>query len=151
MTRFETAASVRISLSGLSFGLYGAGNTAGRKYAFNLSGFAGGDSYSLHRNAANKWVYAALGMDLATRTGSVVVRDMDGNVLDRNICFCRAMNLQQNFANALPADQRAAALDQGHAHNDYLDVNFYALGLPAAVDLACRDEGTQTWSRPGAG
>ena len=38
----------------------------------------------------------------------------------------------------------------GHAHSDFLDVNFFALGLPLAVDLACRNEG-DNWSRPHAG
>ena len=38
---------------------------------------------------------------------------------------------------------------QGHVHSDYLDLNLYGMGLPVAVDLACRNEGTY-WSRPGA-
>jgi hypothetical protein len=38
---------------------------------------------------------------------------------------------------------------QGHAHADYLDLNLFAMGLPLAVDLACRNEG-DNWSRPGA-
>ncbi len=37
----------------------------------------------------------------------------------------------------------------GHAHNDYLDLNFFAMGLPVSVDLACRNEG-DNWSRPSA-
>lgn len=37
----------------------------------------------------------------------------------------------------------------GHAHHDCLDVNFFAMGLPMAVDLACRSEGSN-WSRPHA-
>jgi hypothetical protein len=48
--------------------------------------------------------------------------------------------------------RRAAAtlrlgIGQGHAHSDYLDLNLFALGLPIAVDLACRSEGAN-WSRP---
>jgi hypothetical protein len=39
---------------------------------------------------------------------------------------------------------------QGHAHSDYLDLNLFGLGLPMAVDLACRNEGGHTWSRPAA-
>ena len=38
---------------------------------------------------------------------------------------------------------------QGHAHSDFLDLNVFALGLPAAVDLAMRNEG-KLWSRPAA-
>ena len=38
---------------------------------------------------------------------------------------------------------------QGHVHNDYLDLNLFGMGLPLAVDLACRNEGSY-WSRPGA-
>ncbi len=38
---------------------------------------------------------------------------------------------------------------RGHAHHDYLDLNLFGLGLPLAVDLACRDEG-RFWSRPPA-
>jgi hypothetical protein len=38
---------------------------------------------------------------------------------------------------------------QGHSHSDYLDLNLFALGLPLAVDLACRSEGDH-WSRPKA-
>lgn len=38
---------------------------------------------------------------------------------------------------------------QGHAHNDQLDLNLWGLGLPVAVDLACRSEGGN-WSRPSA-
>ncbi len=41
-------------------------------------------------------------------------------------------------------------IGQGHSHNDYLDLNLFDMGLPLAVDLACRDEGNY-WSRPGAG
>ena len=41
-------------------------------------------------------------------------------------------------------------LGRGHAHSDYLDVNFFAMGLPVAADLACRNEG-DNWSRPHAG
>lgn len=41
-------------------------------------------------------------------------------------------------------------IGQGHAHSDYLDLNFFAMGLPVAVDLACRNEGG-FWSRPHAG
>ena len=41
-------------------------------------------------------------------------------------------------------------IGQGHAHADYLDLNFFAMGLPVSVDLACRDEGGH-WSRPSAG
>jgi hypothetical protein len=37
----------------------------------------------------------------------------------------------------------------GHAHSDYLDLNLFGMGLPLAVDLACRNEGN-FWSRPGA-
>jgi len=40
-------------------------------------------------------------------------------------------------------------IGQGHAHADYLDLNLFAMGLPLAVDLACRNEG-DNWSRPGA-
>ena len=40
-------------------------------------------------------------------------------------------------------------MGSGHSHSDYLDENFFAFGLPMAVDLACRNEGT-FWSRPGA-
>lgn len=38
---------------------------------------------------------------------------------------------------------------QGHAHQDFLDLNLFGLGLPLAVDLACRSEG-HNWSRPPA-
>jgi hypothetical protein len=41
-------------------------------------------------------------------------------------------------------------IGRAHAHADYLDVNFFAMGLPVAVDLACRNEGKVTWSRPPA-
>jgi hypothetical protein len=41
-------------------------------------------------------------------------------------------------------------IGQGHAHHDYLDLNLFGMGLPLAVDLACRNEGTN-WSRPSAG
>jgi len=41
-------------------------------------------------------------------------------------------------------------IGRGHAHSDYLDVNFFAMGLPVAADLACRSEG-DFWSRPHAG
>jgi len=37
----------------------------------------------------------------------------------------------------------------GHAHHDQLDLNLFAMGLPLAVDLACRDEGNH-WSYPPA-
>jgi hypothetical protein len=40
-------------------------------------------------------------------------------------------------------------IGQGHAHNDYLDLNIFGMGLPLAVDLACRSEGNY-WSRPAA-
>lgn len=40
-------------------------------------------------------------------------------------------------------------IGSGHSHNDYLDLNLFGMGLPIAVDLACRNEG-QFWSRPGA-
>ena len=40
-------------------------------------------------------------------------------------------------------------IGQGHAHADYLDLNLFSMGLPLAVDLACRNEG-DNWSRPGA-
>ncbi len=40
-------------------------------------------------------------------------------------------------------------IGQGHAHSDYLDLNFFAMGLPVSVDLACRNEG-DNWSRPSA-
>jgi hypothetical protein len=40
-------------------------------------------------------------------------------------------------------------LGQGHAHNDQLDLNIFGMGLPMAVDLACRSEGSN-WSRPGS-
>lgn len=36
----------------------------------------------------------------------------------------------------------------GHKHQDTLDLNFYALGLPIAVDLGQRSEG-DNWSSPG--
>lgn len=41
-------------------------------------------------------------------------------------------------------------IGSGHAHNDYLDLNFFGMGLPLAVDLACRNE-QNNWSRPAAG
>lgn len=41
-------------------------------------------------------------------------------------------------------------IGQGHAHDDYLDLNLFGMGLPLAVDLACRNEG-DNWSRPHAG
>ncbi|MHC4872047.1 MAG: hypothetical protein ACYTFY_09395, partial [Planctomycetota bacterium] len=40
-------------------------------------------------------------------------------------------------------------IGQGHAHADALDLNIFAMGLPMAVDLACRSEGAN-WSRPSA-
>jgi len=117
--------------SGLNFRLFAPPNTDGRKYEFNLGGSAGGSSYSLHRNAPGKWVYAALGVDLKERTGSAIVRDMDGVVLDRNACFSQLAVLQQNFASALPADQRAAATDQCWTEM----LRSYAKGVPAAFSL----------------
>jgi hypothetical protein len=41
-------------------------------------------------------------------------------------------------------------IGRAHTHEDFLDVNFWAMGVPVAVDLACRNEGTSTWSRPSA-
>jgi hypothetical protein len=38
----------------------------------------------------------------------------------------------------------------GHAHSDYLDLNLFALGLPLSVNLACRNEGADFWTRPSA-
>jgi hypothetical protein len=40
-------------------------------------------------------------------------------------------------------------IGRGHAHSDYLDLNLFGMGLPLAVNLACRDEGTD-WSLPPA-
>jgi hypothetical protein len=41
-------------------------------------------------------------------------------------------------------------IGQGHAHDDFLDLNLFGMGLPLAVDLACRNEG-HYWSRPKSG
>jgi hypothetical protein len=41
-------------------------------------------------------------------------------------------------------------IGQAHTHSDYLDLNLFALGLPVAVDLACRTEGNN-WTRPKSG
>ena len=40
-------------------------------------------------------------------------------------------------------------IGEGHVHSDYLDLNLFGMGLPLAVDLACRNEGS-FWSRPAA-
>ncbi|HEY3862565.1 MAG TPA: hypothetical protein VGO59_11815 [Verrucomicrobiae bacterium] len=40
-------------------------------------------------------------------------------------------------------------IGRGHAHSDYLDLNLFGLGLPIAVNLACRDEDNY-WTRPAA-
>jgi len=38
-------------------------------------------------------------------------------------------------------------IGSGHAHYDYLDLNLFGMGLPLAVNVACRDEAGD-WSRP---
>lgn len=61
--------------------------------------------------------------------------------------------IEQGVEETDPAKKTAMTLrlgiGQGHAHSDFLDLNFFALGLPVAVDLACRSEGAN-WSRPSA-
>jgi hypothetical protein len=61
--------------------------------------------------------------------------------------------LEEGVGSSSLEEKTAATLrigvGQGHAHSDYLDLNLFAMGLPLAVDLACRNEG-DNWSRPGA-
>ena len=46
-----------------------------------------GNGYSIPKDAPNQWVYVAWGADLDKQRAGCVVRDMDGNVLGRNMNF----------------------------------------------------------------
>lgn len=97
--------------AGPGFTLHGP-SSASRKYPFHCGAATGGDSYTLAKDAPNRWVYLALGFDMKGRRGSAILRDMQGNVLNRNISFFRLASLQQEFAARLPEDQRGAAVAQ---------------------------------------
>jgi hypothetical protein len=56
---------------------------------------------------------------------------------------------EKNILNKTSATLRLG-VGSGHAHADYLDLNLFAMGLPIAVNLACRNEGANYWSRPAA-
>jgi hypothetical protein len=55
---------------------------------------------------------------------------------------------ETNLLNKTSATVRLG-VGQGHAHSDYLDLNLFAMGMPLAVNLACRNEGPD-WSMPPA-
>lgn len=111
-------------------------------------------AYALTRDPRHAWIMAHLLGDTndAIRTAAATVRNpilhapprvvpdwgaiMEVGVDETNLTLKSAATLRLGIA-------------QGHAHNDYLDLNLFGLSLPVAVDLACRNEGLN-WSRPGA-
>ena len=97
--------------SGPGFRLYGP-TSAARKYPFNCGVACGGDSYTLAKDAPHRWVYLAMGLDVKGRRGAVILRDMDGHVVNRNVAFFRLASLLEEFAAKLPEEQRAATVAQ---------------------------------------
>ncbi len=124
--------------NGPGFHLYAPAGAMGRKYPFAFGASAGGDSYTLAKSAPNRWVYMVMGFDANSRAGAVILRDMDGHVLGRQIAFFRLAGLNDEFARRLPEEQRAPAVEQCWAD----DVAALGKALPptftlgnAAVDL----------------
>lgn len=120
------------------------GHTQGHRHAFDLTGSPRHAWLLANRfgQTSPAIVKAAAGQkDPILHARSRVLPDWGAAV--------EAGSGETNLARKTAATLRMGT-GQGHAHADYLDLNLFGLGLPMAVDLACRNEGNVTWSRPSA-
>ena len=83
-----------------------------RQYPFAFGANSGGDAAALGKDAPDRWVHVTMGLDLDNRLGAAMIRDMEGNVLNKDMRFARTALLNAEFATRLPEDQRAGAIEQ---------------------------------------
>lgn len=116
----------------------------GSKAAFNLWG-----------DPRHAWVMANLQKNKSPdviKAAESVTRDPIMHSVSRVVPDWIAV-VEENSESDNPLEKTAMMMrlgyGVGHAHADFLDLNLFGMGLPLAVDLACRNEG-ENWSRPAA-
>jgi hypothetical protein len=95
--------------SGVDLHVVGGKGQDGRVYEFHSAVSAGGNGSSIHVNAPNEWLYLAFGMDFLKQRVAVIVRDMNGDILKRNMMFAGNGGLMEDFLKGLPEEQKAGA------------------------------------------
>lgn len=111
-------------------------------------------AFDLYGDARHAWVLKNLHGDTRPEVATAA-QGISDPILQANsrvvVDYGAILELSPQQTNALAKTAATLRLGvgQGHAHNDYLDLNLFGMGLPLSVDLACRNEGS-FWSRPSA-
>src|SRR5439155_9763497 len=72
--------------------------------------YAGGNGGSIQVSALDKWVYVTFGCDFAAQRTLVIARELNGDLLNRDINFAASQSLDTNFLSGFPLAQQAGEL-----------------------------------------
>src|SRR5207302_10284971 len=93
--------------------------------------YAGGNGRSIQASAPDKWVYVTFGCDFAGQRSLVIARELNGELLNRDINFAATPSLDTSFLSGFPLAQQA-----GELARRWLSTGArFAQSMPATISL----------------